>query len=89
MLAALGVYALGFHAVVWAMQLSLFSGCAYKAGMDKYIQIDPGGCLIVPERLAVLGYPLLGGVALAAALVFAGGGTVWFYGKRRPAVIQE
>ncbi len=87
-LAALGVYALGFHAAVWSMQLSLFSGCAYKAGTDKYTQIDPGGCLIVPERLAVLGYPLLGGIALAAALALAGAGTAWFYRKRQLAVMR-
>lgn len=84
-LAALCVYALGFHVVVWAMQLSLFSGCAYKAGTYKYTQIDLGGCFIVPERLAILGYPLLGGVALAAALACTAGGTFWFYRKWRAA----
>lgn len=83
-LAGLALYALGFHAFVWTMQLSLFSGCAYKAGTYKYTQFDLGGCLIVPERLAVLGYPLLGGMALAAALALAGGGTAWFFLKRRP-----
>ena len=89
-LVALAIYALGFHAAVWAMQLSLFSGCAYKAGTYKYTQLDWHGCFIVPSRLAVLGYPLLGGLALLAGLVLAAGTTIWFYRQRmRPAVLAK
>ncbi|HXQ41198.1 MAG TPA: hypothetical protein VN821_08025 [Candidatus Udaeobacter sp.] len=87
-LSVLAIYALGFHAAVWAMQLSLFSGCAYKAGAYKYTQLDWSGCFIVPSRLAVLGYPLLGGIALLAGLVLAAGTTIWFYRQRTgPAVL--
>jgi hypothetical protein len=68
-LAALAAYALAYHAVLWAMQLSLFSGCAFKAGDYKYTQFDLGNCFILPDRLAVLGEPLLGGLALAATIV--------------------
>jgi hypothetical protein len=68
LLAVLAVYAIAFHAVVWAAQLSLFSGCAFRAGDYKYIQFDLGSCFIDPARLAVLGEPMLGGLALAAAL---------------------
>lgn len=67
-LAVLAVYALIYHAVLWAMQLSLFSGCAFKAGDIKYTQFDFAHCFILPDRLAVLGEPLLGAIALAAAL---------------------
>jgi len=68
-LAVLAVYAVLYHAVLWAMQLSLFSGCAFKAGSYKYTQFDFAHCFIVPERLAVLAEPWLGAVALAGALV--------------------
>jgi hypothetical protein len=70
-LAALSAYALVYHAVLWAMQLSLFSGCAFKAGDYKYTQFDLGNCFILPERLGVLGEPLLGALALAAAVAVA------------------
>jgi hypothetical protein len=68
-LATLAAYAIGYHAVLWAMQLSLFSGCAFKAGDYKYTQFDLGNCFILPDRLAVLGEPLLGALALAGAIV--------------------
>src|SRR5262249_48806209 len=38
LLSGLTVYALAFHAVCWASQLSLFSGCAYKSGNYKYVE---------------------------------------------------
>jgi hypothetical protein len=66
-LAALAVYALGFHVVIWATQLSLFSGCAFKGGDYKYVQFDFASCLIDPSRLSVLAEPLPGALALAAA----------------------
>jgi len=68
-LAALAAYALLFHIVVWAMQLSLFSGCAFKAGDYKYVQFDLASCFVEPARLAVVGEPLLGALALAVALL--------------------
>jgi hypothetical protein len=79
-LAALAVYALAFHVVCWAMQLSLFSGCAYKSGDYKYVEFGP--CLIEPARLAVLAEPQLGAVALGLALAAGLGGLAW--GLRKP-----
>jgi hypothetical protein len=67
-LAILAAYALTYHVVLWAMQLSLFSGCAFKAGDYKYTQFDFATCFIAPDRLAVLGEPLLGGLAMAVAI---------------------
>ncbi len=67
-LAVLAAYALTYHVVLWAMQLSLFSGCAFKAGDYKYTQFDFATCFIAPDRLAVLGEPLLGGLAMAVAI---------------------
>ena len=66
-LGALAAYAIAFHIVVWTAQLSLFSGCAFKSGDYKYIQFDFASCFIDPSRLAVLGEPLLGGLALVLA----------------------
>jgi hypothetical protein len=63
------VYAITFHAVCWATQLSVFSGCAYKPGPHMSLQLDTGSCLISPANLAVLGEPWLGGVALAGAVI--------------------
>ncbi len=67
-LAALAAYAIAFHFVVWATQLSLFSGCAFKAGDYKYVQFDFASCLIDPTRLSILSEPMLGGLALVLAL---------------------
>ncbi len=68
-LTILAAYAVVFHVVAWMAQLSLFSGCALRGGDSGYVQFDFGSCFIDPARLAVLGEPLLGGLALAAALV--------------------
>jgi hypothetical protein len=67
--AGLTVYAISFQVICWATQLSVFSGCAYKPGPHLSLTLDAGSCLIVPSRLAVLGEPLLGSVALAMALI--------------------
>ncbi len=76
-LAGLAIYAILFHVIAWVTQLSLFSGCAFKGGDYKYIQFDLGDCLIAPARLAVLGEPLLGALALGAAVVAAGAACLW------------
>ncbi|HXQ40058.1 MAG TPA: hypothetical protein VN821_02245 [Candidatus Udaeobacter sp.] len=67
------VYALAFHVVCWGTQLSVFSGCAFKAGAHMSLRLDPGSCLIVPSHLAALGEPLLGGTALLAAVLASAG----------------
>jgi len=63
----LAAYAVMFHAVCWATQLSFFSGCAYKPGARESLRLDPDSCLILPSHLAALGEPTLGFAALAAA----------------------
>lgn len=62
------VYAVGFQAVCWATQLSVFSGCAYNPGAHQSLRLDPGSCLIDADHLAALGEPLLGAIALAGAV---------------------
>ena len=49
------------------LQLSLFSGCAFKTADDKYVQA--GACFIVPEHLALVAWPVLGSAALLLALL--------------------
>ena len=67
----LAAYAIAFHVMIWAVQLSLFSGCAFKAGDYKYVQFDFATCFIDPSRLAVIAEPMLGGIALASGLALA------------------
>ena len=67
LLGALAAYAIAFHIVCWATQLSFFSGCAYSPANRVPLRLDPGSCLIDPAHLAVLGEPILVGVALALA----------------------
>jgi hypothetical protein len=77
-------YALLFHAACWVMQLSLFSGCAFKAGDYKYVQL--GSCLIEPSHLAVLGEPTLGMAALALAVSLGtAAGFIWMMPRRAVA----
>ena len=85
-LAVLAAYALAFHAAVWVMQLSLFSGCAYKAGDYRFVQFDLATCLVDPGRLAVLSEPVLGGLALAAA---AAAGAYGLLRSRRTASLSS
>ncbi len=73
----LAAYAGIFHAACWALQLSLFSGCAFKSPDYKYVQA--GECLIVPEHLALLAWPTLGTAALLLAFLSAG---AYFYRPR-------
>ena len=69
---ALATYAIAFHIVCWATQLSFFSGCAYSPANRVPLRLDPGSCLIDPAHLAVLGEPILVGVALGLAVVAGG-----------------
>jgi hypothetical protein len=74
----LAAYAILFDAASWASQASFFSGCAYPLAPREPLQLEPGSCLIDVGHLAVLGEPLLAGIALllgataaAAALILA------------------
>lgn len=68
-LAASGVIFTGY---VWALHLSMFSGCAAKLGEVKRFTFEGADCLVNTGQLAVLGLPVLGAVALVMA-VTAGG----------------
>jgi hypothetical protein len=70
-------YAVLFHALCWAGQLSLFSGCAYKPAPGLALRLDPGSCLIEPGHLAEIGAPALGFAALALAVVSGFGALCW------------
>ncbi len=82
LLAVLAAYAIAFQVMIWAVQLSLFSGCAFKAGDYKYVQFDLATCFIEQSRLAVVAEPVLGELSLAAALAL---GLAACFGWRRVA----
>ena len=65
-----------YSAAAWAFQLSLFSGCAAKLGVDKHYNLAGAGCFIDPRALSALGHPLLGLVCLAAGGILAVGATL-------------
>lgn len=70
---ALAAYGVLFTAYVWALHLSMFSGCAAKLGEVKTFTFEGAGCVVDAGQLAALGYPVMGGVALGvAALAIAG-----------------
>jgi hypothetical protein len=77
LLGPLALYAVLFHALCWAGQLSLFSGCAYKPGPGQALALDPGSCLIVPGHLAEIGTPALGFAALGLTVVSGIGALYW------------
>lgn len=83
LLGALAGYAVLFHALCWAGQLSLFSGCAYKPGAGLALKLDAGSCLIEPGHLAELGAPGLGFAALALAAL-SGAAALILARKRTP-----
>jgi hypothetical protein len=76
LLGLLAAYAIMFDAACWASQASFFSGCAYPPAPREPLQLEPGSCLIDIGHLAVLGEPMLAGLALllgasaAAAAIF-------------------
>jgi hypothetical protein len=78
--AALSGYAVAFHLVCWATQLSFFSGCAYKPARHEWLHLDPGSCVIDPAHLSALGEPLLGTASLASAVI--AGVAAWAFARR-------
>jgi hypothetical protein len=62
-----GLYSAG----AWAMQLSMFSGCAAKLGGDKHYNLAGAGCFIDRHALSVLGHPAAGSVCLVLGVVLA------------------
>lgn len=72
----LAMYVVGFTAYVWALQLSLFSGCAAKLGEQKTFTFEGATCFVDVGQLNALGHPLLGATALLMACA-AGGWAVF------------
>lgn len=67
-------YTFGFTLAVWALQLSLFSGCAAKLGQDPHYSFTGAACFLDGRQLAVLGEPvpaLLCALAALGLLVYA------------------
>jgi hypothetical protein len=60
-----------YSAATWAMQLSLFSGCAAKIGADKHYSLAGAGCFIDGHALSAVGHPLAGAVCLVIGLGLA------------------
>jgi hypothetical protein len=68
-LAALAAVTAAFTALAWAMQLSMFSGCAAKLGSDKHYNFGGARCFIDPHAFAALGHPALGTTALTLGVL--------------------
>jgi hypothetical protein len=83
-LSLLAAYAVLFHALSWASQLSLFSGCAYKPGARMALTLDAGSCLIAPSHLAEIGTPALGFASLALAALAGLGALFLIRRESRP-----
>lgn len=67
-------YTFGFTLAVWALQLSLFSGCAAKLGADPHYSFAGAACFLDGRQLAVLGEPvpaLLCALAALGLLIYA------------------
>jgi Predicted membrane protein (DUF2142) len=61
-------YTAGFTLAVWALQLSLFSGCAAKLGADPHYSFTGAACFLDGRQLAVLGEPVPALLCALAAL---------------------
>jgi hypothetical protein len=72
LLGLLAAYAVLFNAACWASQASFFSGCAYPPAPREPLLLEPGSCLIDIGHLAVLGEPMLAGLALLLGTSAAG-----------------
>jgi 4-amino-4-deoxy-L-arabinose transferase-like glycosyltransferase len=64
------VASVGAMAVVWGLQLSLFSGCSTKSGALKYYSFEGSDCIVDPIMLGVLTIPVLSAIAIALAIPF-------------------
>jgi len=67
-------YTAGFTLAVWALQLSLFSGCAAKLGTDPHYSFTGAACFLDGRQLAQLGEPvpaLLCALAAFGLLLYA------------------
>jgi hypothetical protein len=72
-LPALWLYTALFTIGLWALEASMFSGCAAKLKVDPHFSFKGATCLVDVKQLAVLGHPAVAAAALglAAVLVLA------------------
>jgi hypothetical protein len=68
-LPALWLYTAVFTLGLWALEASMFSGCAAKLKVDPHFSFNGATCLIDVKQLAVLGHPAIAAAALGVAVV--------------------
>jgi hypothetical protein len=54
---------------LWALEASMFSGCAAKMKIEAHISFKGATCFVDAKQLAVLGHPAIAAAALGLALV--------------------
>ncbi len=55
-----------YTCAAWAFQLSMFSGCAAKLGLDKHYSLHGAGCFLDAHALSAITHPFMGAVCLMA-----------------------
>jgi len=72
-LPALWLYTALFTVGLWALEASMFSGCAAKLQVNPHFSFKGAACFVDVKQLAVLGHPTVAAAALglAAVLVIA------------------
>jgi hypothetical protein len=68
-LPALWLYTALFTLGLWALEASMFSGCAAKLKVDPHFSFKGATCLVDVKQLAVLGHPGVAAAALGVAAV--------------------
>ena len=88
-LAALVTLTGAYTMLAWAWQLSLFSGCAAKLGLDKHYTLSGANCFIDLHALSAVARPGLGvpTAGLGALLAITAGVVAWR--AIRPPVSSE
>jgi hypothetical protein len=77
-LPALWLYTALFTLAVWALEASMFSGCAAKLRVDPHFSFKGATCLVDVEQLATLGHPVFAAAALGlAAILIVGVAAAW------------
>jgi hypothetical protein len=69
LLPALWLYTALFTVGLWALEASMFGGCAAKLRVDPHFSFKGATCLVDFRQLAVLGHPAVAGAALGLAAI--------------------
>jgi hypothetical protein len=91
LLPALWAYTALFTVGVWALELSMFSGCAAKLGNDPHFSFTGAACLFDLRQLHALGHPGLAALAMAAgaAILAVAAMAAWRVRNPRESVAAE